>query len=170
MGIETDRRAEAIVKFQRVIVQEILGAIPDREIELESTDTCDMIVECARKLARTAFEGPGDSDESFEAMACDAVALYSLAVSAVRWDICDLAGDDPMYKGQILMRMMAETSKASYQVKTLAGEFRLTPFRAPEIVSYRRHCHGGRVDFEEWMSETGDREWVENLWAIVMHP
>ncbi len=170
MGIETDRRAEAIVKFQRVIVQEILGPIPDREIELESTDTCDMIVECARKLACTALNGPGDNDESFDAMACDAVALYSLAVSAVRWDICDLARDDPMYRGQILMRMMAETSKASYQVKTLAGEFRLTPFRAPEIVNYRRHCHGGKVDFEEWMSETGDREWVENLWAIVMHP
>ncbi len=165
-----DRNKNSIIEFQRVIVQEILGAIPERDIELESTDTCDMIMECARKLARMAFEGPGDNDESFEAMACDAVALYSLAVSAVRWDICDLARDDPMYKGQILMRMMAETSKVSYQVKTLSGEFRLTPFRAPEITNYRRHCHDGKVDFEEWLEATGDREWVENLWAIVLHP
>ena len=154
-----------------MIVQEILGPIPETDIQLTTTDTCDMIAECAGKLTAAAFDAAGgEADRDFESMVRDAVALYSLSVSAVRWDICDLARDDPMYKGQILMRMMAETSKASYQVKTLAGEFRLTPFRAPEIVSYRRHCHGGRVDFEEWMAETSDREWVENLWAIVMHP
>ena len=122
-------------------------------------------------LAAVAFDAAGgEADRDFESMVCDAVALYSLSVSAVRWDICDLARDDPMYKGQILMRMMSETQRASYQVRTLSGEFRLTPFRAPEIVNYRKHCHGGRVDFEEWLSETSDREWVENLWAIVQHP
>lgn len=163
-------RAEAIVSFQRVIVQEILGEIPETEIRLESTDTCDMIVECAGKLAHAAFDGPGDNDPDFERMVCDSVALYSLAVSAVRWDICELSKDDPMFKGQILMRMMSETQRASYQVRTLSGEFRLTPFRAPEIVNYRRHCHGGRVDFQEWLDNTDDREWVENLWAIVQHP
>lgn len=163
-------RAEAIVSFQRVIVQEILGEIPETETRLESTDTCDMIVECAGKLAYAAFDGPGDNDPDFERMACDSVALYSLAVSAVRWDICELSKDDPMFKGQILMRMMSETQRASYQVRTLSGEFRLTPFRAPEIVNYRRHCHGGRVDFQEWLDTTDDREWVENLWAIVQHP
>ena len=169
-GIPMDARTDAIVRFQRVIVQEILGEIPERDIALESTDVCDMIWECAGKLASIAFEGPGDNDPDFERMACDSVSLYSLAVSAVRWDICDLSKEDPMYKGQILMRMMSETQRASYQVRTLSGEFRLTPFRAPEIVNYRKHCHGGRVDFEEWLSETSDREWVENLWAIVQHP
>ena len=153
-----------------MIVQEILGEIPEREISLESTDTCDMMWECAGKLAAIAFESDGDNDPDFEAMARDSVSLYSLAVSAVRWDQCDLSKDDPMYKGQILMRMMSETQRATYQVRTLSGEFRLTPFRAPEIVNYRKHCHNGKVDFEEWMSDTSDREWVENLWAIVQHP
>ena len=60
-------RAEAIVSFQRVIVQEILGEIPETEIRLESTDTCDMIVECAGKLAHAAFDG--DNDPDFERMA-----------------------------------------------------------------------------------------------------
>ena len=154
-----------------MIVQEILGPIPETDIQLETTDTCDMIAECAKKLAAAAFDvAGGEADKDFESMVCDAVALYSLSVSAVRWDICDLAKEDPMYKGQILMRMMSETQRATYQVRTLSGEFRLTPFRAPEIVNYRKHCHNGKVDFEEWMSDTSDREWVENLWAIVQHP
>ena len=154
-----------------MIVQEILGQIPETDIQLTTTDTCDMIAECAGKLAAVAFDATGgEADSDFESMVCDAVSLYSLSVSAVRWDICDLAKDDPMYKGQILMRMMSETSRASYQVKALSGEFRLTPFRAPEIINSRRHTYDGKVDFAEWLESTDDRQWVENLWAIVVHP
>ena len=154
-----------------MIVQEILGPIPETDIQLETTDTCDMIAECAGKLAAVAFDAAGgEADMDFESMVRDAVSLYALSVSAVRWDICDLARDDPMYRGQILMRMMSETSKASYQVKTLSGEFRLTPFRAPEVMNSRRHTHDGKVDFAEWLESTDDRQWVENLWAIVVHP
>ena len=76
----------------------------------------------------------------------------------------------PMLMSTDSRNFFSLTALNSFQVRTLSGEFRLTPFRAPEIVNYRRHCHGGRVDFQEWLDNTGDREWVENLWAIVQHP
>ena len=52
-----------------MIVQEVLGPIPETDIQLETTDTCDMIAECAGKLTAVAFDAAGgEADRDFESM------------------------------------------------------------------------------------------------------
>lgn len=164
-----DPKTAAVVDFQREIVKDVLGRRPEADIEVEpSDDLCDIIISSSRALARSAFEGEGEHDREFEDTIADAVALYALAASTVRWNECPLSKDDPQYTGKILTRMMSETMKAPIRAKTLSNEFRLAPYRVPALFGYRKHCHGGRVDFMEWMEDAEDRAFIENVAAVFL--
>ncbi len=166
--MDPESRSESIVRFQRTVVQEILGKIPETEFRIDPTEgTCESLVACARSLAEVAMGGDGDVDESFEGTVLDAVELYALAVSAVRWSECPLSAEEPDAPSRMISMMMSRTMTAPLPVKTLANEFRLAPYRAPEVVRYRRFCHGGKVDFDEWESDSGDPEYVRMLASVT---
>lgn len=166
--MDPESRSESIQRFQRTVVQEILGEIPETELRVEPTEgTCESLVACARSLAEVAMGGDRDVDESFEGTVLDAVELYALAVSAVRWSECPLSAEEPDAPSRMISMMMSRTMAAPLPVKTLANEFRLAPYRAPEVVRYRRFCHGGKVDFDEWESDSGDPEYVRMLASVT---
>lgn len=160
-------KADAILEFQRVIVQEVLGAIPEVAVDVpETDDTCELIISVSNSLAHAAFRGEGGRDPVFEDTVCDAISLYSLAVSAVRWNQCSVAADEPDMPGRLLARMISETPKASFQVKTLSNELRLAPYRGPELVNYVGNVTDGRVDYKKWASASRDPEFVGAVEAI----
>lgn len=159
-------KADAVLEFQRVIVQEVLGAIPEVGVDVpETDDTCDLIISVSNSLAHAAFRGEG-RDPAFEDTVCDAISLYSLAVSAVRWNQCAIAKDEPDMPGKLLARMISETPKASFQVKTLSNELRLAPYRGPELVNYVGNVTDGRVDYKKWASVSRDPGFVGAVEAI----
>lgn len=164
-----DPKTAAVVDFQREIVKDVLGRRPEACVEVEpSDDVCDIIISSSRALAKSAFDGLDEHDMEFEDTIADAVALYALAASTVRWNECLLSKDDPQYTGTILTRMMSETMKAPIRAKTLSNEFRLAPYRVPALFGYQKHCHGGKVDFMEWMENAEDRAFIENVAAVFL--
>lgn len=164
-----DPKTAAVVDFQREIVKDVLGRRPEADVNVEtSDDVCDMIISSSRALAMSGFEGEGERDADFEDTIADAVALYALAASTVRWNECSLSKDDPQYTGKILTRMMSETMKAPIRAKTLSNEFRLAPYRVPALFGYRAHCHDGKVDFMEWMRTAEDPAFIENVAAVFL--
>ena len=157
--------AEAVMALQRAIVGEVLGDIPDGMPDIpEGTDVRGMVVACARHLAEGVMSR-GLAPE-FEATVVEATVIHALAASAVRWRECPLSQSHPEAGGQLLAGMISETQSASYRVMAISGEFRMAPWRAKEVVGYRDHCSGERVDFDSWAEASGDPEFVRNLQAI----
>lgn len=164
-----DPRTKAVYDLQRDIVSDLLGKLPDRDIEVAPCgDIGDAVIACSKALARTAFEWDGEHDTAFEDTIVDAVALYALAVSTVRWSDCAIAKDEPQAPGQLLTRMMSETMKAEIKAKTLSNEFRLAPYRVPALVGYSPYCHDGRIDYMAWIDGAEDRDFIENVAAIFL--
>lgn len=158
-------RGSAMMGFQRVVVQEILGRIGDAEPpDIGGMDGCDAVAACAGALADAAMGD--DAGTWFGRTVRDAVVLYSYAVSAVRWGQCPLSAEDPGMPALLLSRMIESTGGSSLPARTLANEFRLAPYRGPEVLRFREFLVDGEVDFDAWASASGDPDLVRSLQAV----
>ena len=162
---DQNRNAEAVMEFQRAIVGEVLGDMPEVVAETApDEDMCDTVAACARTLAH-AVVGNGLAPD-FEDTVVEATVIHALAASAVRWGECGASVNHPEVQGRLIARMVSETQSAPYRARAISGEFRMAPWRAREVLNYRLHCVDGRVDFDSWTETSGDPEFVRNLQAI----
>ncbi len=160
-----DSETGMVAEFLSKVLGEVLGDVDAEAVDVQGgDDVCDTVVACARSLAGSVISEGTAPD--FEGTVVEAAVIHALAVSAVRWGECGLSAAHPEVPGRLIARMISETQSASYRARAISGEFRMAPWRAREVLSYRDHCSDGRVDFDSWAAASPDPEFVRNFQAL----
>lgn len=148
-----------------VILEELFGEVPDCECFLDGPGTwvehfMDVVLIKTNEIL-------GKSSLTY--IVDRAVLIYALAVAAVRFDQCWNAPAHPLYKADLMREFFEEMEVSDPAARALSEQLRMTPFRAKALLEAKKYVDPDylTVDFEKWISETEDKEFVMFVNNIV---